>query len=395
MKHKAHDYIVFDADHLEVGDNGVMSFLANITRTGVFSYWEEGPDGRMRVIRRLRHPDEVFSEKAIASLQDLPVTNEHPLVEQERVLLSPEIASDFVVGMSSGTPKKVKAPFATDQEDYMQRRIAIWDKQTIADIKSGTKREFSLGYNIASYDATPGVWHGEAYDEVQRGLTYNHLSVVPKARGGANLKVVMDGADDIVINQHKVCDGIIIINKEKGKDMKIFVFDGKEVEVDDKAYDVLKKMKDDSDAKDVLLKDKQKALDTADGKIEALKSQVTEDQANQKTEEFDAAVNAKIVLLDSARKVLGSEEEIGHLSPRELKEKVIKKIRPDAIFDGKADGYVDGCFDQTVADFKPGPSAGERKVGKHMAADGAGERTYEQAKAEAAERDKNAWQKKA
>ena len=71
------DYIRLDED-LELQPNGFLNVLANLTRTGVFTYFEKSPDGTVRVIRQLRHPDEVFAETTLNSLMGLPATNNHP-----------------------------------------------------------------------------------------------------------------------------------------------------------------------------------------------------------------------------------------------------------------------------------------------------------------------------
>jgi hypothetical protein len=82
-----HDYIRLD-EGLELQPNGFLNVLANLTRTGVFTYFEKSPDGTVRVIRQLRLPDEIFAEPTMNSLMGLPATLNHPTE-----LVSPENAN--------------------------------------------------------------------------------------------------------------------------------------------------------------------------------------------------------------------------------------------------------------------------------------------------------------
>ena len=54
---------------------GGLIIPAALTRTGVFTYYRD--DGTP--VRELRHPDEVFSAKSLATLRSAPITIGHPL----------------------------------------------------------------------------------------------------------------------------------------------------------------------------------------------------------------------------------------------------------------------------------------------------------------------------
>ena len=126
------DYINLDASvDPEILPNGFLSIMALLTRTGVFTYQQVDPDGTIRVIRQLRTPDEVFSEETMASLSGLPLTNNHPTESGQSVLLSPENASDFIVGMASDNPKRVFAPVQGDSEEYVQQKLTFMDADII------------------------------------------------------------------------------------------------------------------------------------------------------------------------------------------------------------------------------------------------------------------------
>ena len=57
-----------------VTDEGYIRAHAVVTRTGVFLY--KNADGSTR--RELRHPDDVWNEDSIATMDLIPVTNGHP-----------------------------------------------------------------------------------------------------------------------------------------------------------------------------------------------------------------------------------------------------------------------------------------------------------------------------
>lgn len=75
--------------------------------------------------------------------------------------------------------------------------IAARRQDAIDAIKAGT-HELSPGYRVR-LDETPGTHpiHGP-YDAVQAERVYNHLAIVPKARGGESVAMRVDGADALV-----------------------------------------------------------------------------------------------------------------------------------------------------------------------------------------------------
>ena len=83
-------------------------------------------------------------------------------------------------------------------------------------------------------------------------------------------------------------------------------------------------------------------LDTLQGELDGTKKKL-EDAVDPKR--FDAAVAARIELVDKARKVLGTEEKLDGKSARQLKEMCIQKVTPDIKLDGKSEEYVQALFD--------------------------------------------------
>lgn len=91
-----------------------------------------------------------------------------------------------VVG-STGTDGKFEHP-------YLKNSGSIWVADDIAGIKSGKKKQVSLGYHYQP-DMRPGTADGIPYDGIMRSIVVNHLALVEDGRAGPDV-VVADEAPD-------------------------------------------------------------------------------------------------------------------------------------------------------------------------------------------------------
>lgn len=389
------DYYNIDSEQLPLQPNGFLQVLANLTRTGVFTYFEKDEkNGTTRIIRQLRLPDEVFSTESMETLVGLPVTNNHP----SEMEINRNNASDYIVGMTSDQPKKVLAPVQGDKEDYIQQKLTLFDDATIKQMVDGGKREMSLGYTCYLEDSS-GEWNGQSYDYIQRDIRYNHLSLVDRARGGASCRVLIDGQDKHKL--HAVCDGLAIDHKNNGDDltMKILIIDGVEHKVSEEVYASYmqsKKALVDSEEK---IDQAQKEVDKLQASNDDLKEQL-EKKNNDSVDDkkIKEAVKNRVKLESQGLKVLGDSVDLSELSDREIKEKCINKLRKEVKLDGKSEDYVNARFEIALEDFKPGNShkKDESNLGKHkLSNDGSDTPSYEEARKKAIARDKELWKAKA
>jgi len=337
------DFILLDeTGSVDVMPNGFISITANLTRTGIFTYRHVRPDGTIKILKQLRIEEEVFSEEAMESLAGLPITNNHP-----SELVNPENASDYIVGMASDTPKRISAPVQGDSEDYIQQRLTIFDDAVIEIITGKEKSEMSLGYQC-KLDFTPGVYRGSNYDCVQRDIRYNHGSIVDKARGGPNCKILLDDSEFIV-------DGFSEdesnINNGEEPNVKKFTFNGADYQVEDDVHGLLTSLVTKLDSASDLVRSGKTDLDKKTAICDDFESQikVLKDGADDK-KAFNEAVKGRVKLEGDGRKVLGNEVALDGLSDREIKEKVIAKARPDTVLDGKSDDYVDARYEIALED---------------------------------------------
>ena len=142
-------------------------------RAGVQTY--RSRDGK--TIKEFRPPEEV--KASINEFCNLTVTLEHP-----PEFINAENIKKYIVGLTGD---------ATFSEDLVRGELTLFDQKAIRASQT-THRQFSHGYNcIIEYES--GVWTdrfgvqgdpGEKYeyDQIQRDIGGNHLSLVSQARAG-------------------------------------------------------------------------------------------------------------------------------------------------------------------------------------------------------------------
>lgn len=151
---------------------------AYIGRAGIQLYLNK--DGSTR--RELREPEEVFHRDALASFEQVPVTNNHP----PKLLTSAE-ARDYMVGATGETVTR-------GDDDHIQTTLMIADATTIQQMEAG-KVQTSAGYKCR-IDNTGGVHpvYGP-YDVRQYQIRGNHVAIVDTARAGEKSAARMDSGE--------------------------------------------------------------------------------------------------------------------------------------------------------------------------------------------------------
>ncbi len=185
-------------EHAREDHNGNFIVTGAITRTGVYTYKHVDKDGKVFTTEELRHPDDVYDAKSIASFTQLPLTDEHPL--EGRV--TPENVKRLSVGNLGDT-------ITRGDKDYVMADLIIRDATAIAKVRAmdggKPKRELSCGY---SAEVTPekGMYQGQHYDHRQRNIRGNHVALVSKGRGGPEVRLLLDAADAILDDPYWVED---------------------------------------------------------------------------------------------------------------------------------------------------------------------------------------------
>jgi hypothetical protein len=325
--------------------SGFLRAPAVFTRVGVFEYLLE--DGSVR--REFRPPEEVFSRESLATLEMVPVTNEHPGVP-----VNSDNVKDYAVGSTSDV--------VYSQDEFVVGRIAVHQKEAIEDVKAG-KRELSGGYRV-QLDETPGKWNGISYDAVQRNIRYNHVALVPEGRAGPEVRLKLDHRHD------SKSFGTFIKGEEKmeiefHEDARKFRFNGASFDLSSK--DGVKELKA---AFDAFLKEKKDELktkkDAADvttdpafvelqAKFDAAMEKLSNLEEKKEENKADAAFKARVaerVGLEKFAARFVEDSKVPSLSDRDLKvETILANTKEDSrdakreTLSGKSDQYVDVLFD--------------------------------------------------
>lgn len=316
----------------ELLDNGWMLCDAVLTTTGVFSY--ANPDGTER--RELRLPEDVFHPDSMKSFHLVPVTNNHP----DCGWLDSNNTKQYACGT---------AEMPTRDGDNMRARLMITDATLIQDMRDG-KCQVSNGY-FADLEMRAGVYDGQPFDCVQKNIRGNHVAIVDEARAGPVAKVKLDAADGVMV---RVVQGAR--PEPLGATVKVKI-NGVEFEVSDQvaqAMEFERKRQDEAVAeKDAQLTQATAALGKAEGerdlakqagaKLDAALKQAT-DQKN-----VDAAINARLALVETAREVLGPDFKADGKPSGAIRAEVIAKLAPDLKLDGKPEAQVQAYFEAVMA----------------------------------------------
>jgi cation transport regulator ChaB len=312
---------------------GFLKVSANVSRTGVFKYYNA--DGSVR--RELRLPEEVFNEKALSTLSSAPITFGHPSESGRNVLVNPKNAKKFSVGM-------LGEQIHTDDK-FIAASLIITDEDVIDAVEKGHRREVSLGYSC-DLEMSSGTWNGESYDAIQRNIVYNHAAIVSKGRAGSEVAIRMDSDDAMTEYPETIYPEN---NEVKKMDTKLIRVDGADFELPATTAQAIEQSFTKRDAEFAALK---ADFENTKGQLDAVKEELVKaQQARTDAEDparLHAAIAERVALVAKAQKVIGSEEDLTTLSDRQIKEKAISQSNPDMKFDSLSDDYINGRFDMVV-----------------------------------------------
>jgi len=346
-------YDVSQISDYQITDEGYLKVRARIARTGIQSYTDASGGIRLEY----RPEIEVASQEALDSFREKCLTREHP-----PVLLDATNTKDYAIGFTSAD--------VSYSDGFVESTLTVTDKETIEEIMRGNVREVSCGYRVEYVDQ-PGITpDGQHYDGYQKNIRGNHVAIVKRARGGPNVRLMLDSADAAVTE---------LITSIKGETMSAnIVFDGVSFEADPalaaavsaeredakasyadmkRKYDEMmseaSKMKEEMDAMEKEMKGK---MDSAEGRADALEQELEAVKAEleaAKQVNVDSLVEERIALIDKARISLDSEFDFAGKDAREIMEAAIKASRGDSIdLSNRSDDYVQAMFD-TLADVAP------------------------------------------
>ena len=289
-------------------------------------------------------PEEILSDATVSSANSKPVTDGH------HGLVTKDNSHDLLKGFTASNGHV--------EGNMLYNDITITDPNLISQIKSGDKRELSIGFET-QMDPTSGTYNGTKYDAVQRNIRINHVAVVPKGRAGHEVRLIGDSAE--AVEQ-------VEPSEEKGNQMETRVVraDGQNITVAADDVEKITKLDADNSAKakqiadlDAQIKKLQSEKAQLQGDADASAKKADEAQAkadsleadNKKLqEEFDKykadGVDKKLELIDKVKSFVGDEYDYHGKSDRDMKIDAVKAIKGDSVdFTDKSDTYVQAAFD--------------------------------------------------
>jgi hypothetical protein len=329
-----------------ITDEGYIRANAIVTRTGIFKY--KNPDGSLR--RELRHPEDIWDEQSISSMELIPITNGHP---SER-LVTAENYRRLCVGF---TGEKIKK-----DGDFVYTNMVITDSEAVNAVKNNNRRELSLGY-LVDLEEVPGNYDGEDYDARQRNVRYNHLAIVDKARAGAEARIALDSEDleefinevpEMAKRKIKIDNEELMVEESTARYIERLEEDLKNLDDERKRVEnEIKMIRDKLERAEAERDSLRDEVNTSREGAQSEKDRRAQAVSNMDGEEFKKAVKARLGLLQVAGYYLSKDKaaNLDSLDDLQIKKAVIAECRKSVNLDGKSDLYVEAMFD-TISDEK-------------------------------------------
>ena len=325
------DRFVLDAGSRRRAEDGALIVTGRLSRTGIQSY-NQG-DGTRR--REFRPDAEVFDADSIASFDGVTITDLHP----ESGVVTPDTFNNLSKGHIQN-PRK--------DGDHLAADFYIHDANLIQAVEGGHRSELSAGY-FAVLDLTPGEYHGQKYDAIQRRIRANHVALLPKgmARAGRSAKLLLDSNGNqlppqIHVNQQD--GGPLPPPEDRNMDEFTVIIDG-----------ITYVLKGDATARQVVprqIQDASALVRERDG-LQAKLDAATEENAKLKADldaaqdpaRIDSMVKERAELIEKARKLGGKDLDCSG-STRAIQERALATRKIDC--SGKSDDYIAARFDAAL-----------------------------------------------
>jgi cation transport regulator ChaB len=333
---------------------GYLVAYPKVARTGIQIYGgKECGHPEMDEVRVYRPETEVFAKDAMKSFAHVPVTNDHP-----PNLIDADNWRKYAVGQAGDEVLR--------DGTFLRVPLVLMDAGAIKAVEDG-KRELSAGYTMELRWGSGVTDSGEAYDAVQTGIRGNHIAVVTRARGGAQLSIDKDNAGADMTLKTVTIDGLKCEMTEMSADIV-----AKHQASSQAALDAAtKKAADESAAKDAALAkvaELEKAVAAKDAEAAALKVQLKD--AEVTPEKLDQMVKDRDAIVGKAKAIVGDKLAVDGKSTADIRRQVVDLKLGDTA-KGWNDDKVQAAFD-TLAGTTKTDSGSRNALDQHIRENGFG-----------------------
>lgn len=164
----------------EIDHNGFVTVDRNpISREGVFPYMGSNLPGADpdKIYQVYRPAEELTHPEALKSFRLIPLIDDH-----------------VMLGEGFNTAAEEKGVHGTTGEDVVFENGILYAplkifSDTLKRLIEQGKKALSIGYRCV-FEKSSGVFQGQAYDYIQRGIRGNHIALVHEGRSGPDIAVL-------------------------------------------------------------------------------------------------------------------------------------------------------------------------------------------------------------
>jgi hypothetical protein len=293
---------------LKLREDGTLAGHGVVSRCGVFPYRRNG-----KIIRELRHPDDVFEQASLDSLKLKSVTLDHP----SSGFLRADADNSSRVGVVGET--------ITRDGEFVVASLAITSADVIRKLYGKERADISPGY-VCDVVEESGVYNGQQYDARQKNIRYNHLSLPDTGRQGKEVGIRVDGAED-----NNIAFEVM---------MKKVRCDGVDFELEDQAADLIVKEQ---------TKTQQMSNDLAklQGRFDAIDAELKSLQSSQV--DVDKVIDERLSLREKLNKLLPEGYSVKGKSAHAIRCDALSSHDKTLDLSSASEAYVEGRLDAVLA----------------------------------------------
>lgn len=166
----------------ETDINGYITIKRNpISKVGVFPYLGKNIDPALepnQIYFVYRPAEELCKPETINSFKHIPIIEDHTMLGTGQTPAERK-GVDGVTGEDVGL-----------EGDILYADLHIYSETLKRRIDGGDKKDLSIGYRVGKWEKANGLFNGQPYDYIQRGLLGNHVAVVKEGRAGKEVSVL-------------------------------------------------------------------------------------------------------------------------------------------------------------------------------------------------------------